>query len=141
MRSSLYIPDSELEKRFSNKTYYALLEDIYSSMYTIINHPDDGLFLKCKVSIHYYTEVYNITFIEGANDYYGSDIDLTARLMTKSIENRIVMSEKFLLKVRDDLIKLNLPFDTGCLNKLSEKYFENFKGVPVFTEYRIIDVK
>jgi hypothetical protein len=137
----LFIPDRELGKRSPNATYYSLLEDIYSSMFTISNHPDPGLFLGCKVSIHYCTEVFNITFFEGADDYYGSDIDLTARLMTKCIENRIVLSEKFLIKVRNDLVNLGLPVDTGCLGKISEKFLENFKGVPKNTEYRILDIK
>jgi len=136
----LFIPDSELSMKGANGTYYALLEDIFSSLYNIRYHPDPGLFLNCKVSIHYCTEVYNITFFEGANAYYASDIDLTARLMTKSIENRIVLSEKFLIKVKNDLINLGLAVDSGCLEKVSDKFLENFKGVPVSTEYRYIDV-
>jgi hypothetical protein len=137
----LYIPDTELWSKPSNRTYFGLLEDIYSSLFNIRYHPVPGLFLDCKVSIHYCTEVYNITFFEGANDYYGSDIDLTARLMTKSLENRIVMSEKFLIKVMNDLVNLGLPNDAGCLSKVSGKFLENFKGVPVSTEYRYIDVR
>jgi hypothetical protein len=136
----LFIPDEALRTKVTDGNYFALLEDIYSSLYNIRNHPDPGLFLDGKVSIHYCTEVYNITFFEGANDYYGSDIDLTARLMTKSIENRIVLSEKFLVKVKNDLISLGLPENSGCLEKISEKYLENFKGVPVSTAYRFIDV-
>jgi hypothetical protein len=136
----LYIPDTELKMKASDGTYYALLQDIFSSLYNIRNHPDHGLFLDCKVSIHYCTEVYNITFFEGANDYYGSDVDLTARLMTKSIENRIVLSERFLIKAKNDLVSLGLPVNSGCLEKISDKFLENFKGVPVSTEYRFIDV-
>jgi class 3 adenylate cyclase len=137
----LFIPDTGLEQRSSGGNYYALLEDIFSSLYTIQNHPDPGLFLECKVSVHYCTEVYNITFFEGAIDYYGSDIDLTARLMTKCIERRIVVSEKFIAKVKTDLIGQGLPADTGCLSEVSGKFRVKFKGVPVRTEYRIIDVK
>jgi len=137
----LYVPDTELARRTANCTYFGLLEDIYSSLYNIRNHPDRDLFLDCKVSIHYCTEVYNISFFESANDYYGSDIDLTARLMLKSMDNRIVLSERFLIKVRNDLVTLGLPPNSGCLSLLSEKFLENFKGVPVSTEYRIIDVK
>jgi hypothetical protein len=137
----LFIPDTELTSRTVDGTYFALLEDIYSSLFNILYHPDPDLFLECKVSIHYCTEVYNVSFFEGANDYYGSDIDLTARLMTKSIENRIVLSEKFVIKVRNDLINLGKQVNSGCLTGLSEKFLENFKGVPISTEYRIIDVK
>ena len=95
----LFIPEEVLQKKYSNNTCFALLEDIYASLFLIKNHPDPGLYLNCKVAIHYCTEVHNITFFEGADDYYGSDIDLTARLMSKSIENRIVLSEKFYIRL------------------------------------------
>lgn len=136
----LYIPDNQLRKKSSNNNYYALLEDIYAALYLIKNHPDPDLYLNCKVAIHHCTEVYNITFFKGANDYYGSDIDLTARLMTKSIESRIVLSERFYIKVLNDLISLGLNEKSGCLSGISEKFMENFKGVPTSTEYRVIDV-
>lgn len=136
----LFIPDRELVIRPANNNYFALLEDIYASLYIIRHHPSPGLFLNCKVSIHYCTEVYNITFFEGANDYYGSDIDLTARLMTKSIENRIVVSERFYAKVLNDLAMLKFPENSGCLDRISGKFLENFRGVPVSTEYRVIDI-
>jgi class 3 adenylate cyclase len=137
----LFIPDSELDKKPSAGNYYAILEDVFSSLYMIQNHPDPGLFLECKVSIHYCTEVYNVSFFEGANDYYGSDIDLTARLMTKCIECRIVVGEKFFLKIKKDLVTTGSPAGTGCLSGISEKLDVKFKGVPVRTEYRIIDVE
>jgi len=136
----LFIPDQDLQQKHSNNTCFALLEDIYAALFLIKNHPSGDLYLSCKVAIHYCTEVHNITFFEGANDYYGSDIDLTARLMSKSLENRIVMSEKFYAKVTDDLKNLGLPLNTGCLEHISEQYLENFKGVPVSTPYRVIDV-
>ncbi len=137
----LYIPDDELLKKSSNNHYFGLLEDIFASLFIIKNHADSELFLNCKVAIHYCAEVFNITFFQGANDYYGSDIDLTARLMTKSIENRIVVSETFFNKVQLDLSRLGLPEDEGCLDKVSDKCSEHFKGVPTPTDYRIIDVK
>jgi class 3 adenylate cyclase len=137
----LFIPDDVLFTKRSNNTCYALLEDIYAGLYLIRNHPDPDLFLNCKVAIHHCTEVYNITFFEGANDYYGSDVDLTARLMSKSIENRIVLSEKFYLRVVNDLEKLGLPPDAGCLSRVSERFVENFRGVPISTSYRVIDVQ
>jgi len=137
----LFIPDEQLRKKSSNNNHFALLEDIYAALFLIKNHPDPDLFLNCKVAIHYCAEVYNITFFKGANDYYGSDIDLTARLMTKSIENRIVLSEKFYVKVLNDLIILGLSPKTGCLSRVSEKFLEDFKGVPTSTEYRVIDIQ
>jgi class 3 adenylate cyclase len=137
----LFIPDEVLNEGLSINSYYILLEEIYATLYNIKHHPVKDTFLACKVAIHYCTEVYNITFFRNANDYYGSDIDLTARLMTKCLENRIVFSESFLNKVRQDLRRTDLPQDTGCLNRMSGKFLENFKGVPVSTEYRLIDIE
>jgi class 3 adenylate cyclase len=137
----LFVPDEDLQKKPNNNHYFGLLEDIFAALFIIKNHADSELFLNCKVAIHYCTEVYNITFFQGANDYYGSDIDLTARLMTKSIENRIILSENFFNKVQEDLSRLELPANAGCLNKISDRCIEHFKGVPTTTEYRIVDVK
>lgn len=136
----LFIPDDVLRVKRSNNTCFGLLEDIYAALFLIRNHPDPDLFLQCKVAIHYCTEVYNITFFEHAEDYYGSDIDLTARLMSKSLDNRIVLSEKFYQRVLGDLAAMGLPAETGCLAGISERYMENFRGVPVSTDYRVIDV-
>ena len=137
----LFIPDDVLKKKPGINSYFMLLEEIYATLYNIRHYPVADTFLPCKVAIHYCTEVYNVTFFEGTNDYYGSDVDLTARLMTKCLENRIVLSEKFLAKVRKDMKQLGLPDNTGCLGNISERFLENFKGVPVSTKYRIIDVE
>jgi class 3 adenylate cyclase len=137
----LYIPDEALFARKSNNNCYAIIEDIYAALFMIKHHPDQDLYLNCKVAIHYCTEAYNITFFEHADDYYGSDIDLTARLMTKSVENRIVLSEKYYRKVISDLETLGMPPNSGCLEQISEKFLENFRGVPVSTEYRIIEIQ
>jgi class 3 adenylate cyclase len=137
----LFIPDEVLRAGTGINSYFALLEEIYATLFNIKHHPAPDMFLACKVAIHYCTEVYNITFFEGTNDYYGSDIDLSARLMTKCMENRIVLSEKFLKKVHHDLKRAGLPANSGCLSLLSERFLENFKGVPVSTQYRMIDVE
>jgi len=137
----LFIPDEELQKKHTIRSYYQLLEEIYSTIDNIRNFPFPDMFLPCKVSIHYCTEVYNITFFEGVNDYYGRDIDLTARLMAKAVENRIVLSEKFYTQVMNDLVNLNLPVNNGCMANVSEKFTEQFRGIPERTEYRILDAR
>jgi class 3 adenylate cyclase len=136
----LFIPDDVLKAKSSYTTYYAILEEVYSTLFNIRNYPRHDIFLKCKVAIHYCTDVYNITFFKGANDYYGIDIDLTARLMSKSKENRIVLSERFYTKVMEDVHRMGIPPDSGCLAGISGKFHEQFHGVPVNTEFRVIDV-
>ncbi len=137
----LFIPDDVLKSDKAINSYYMLLEEIYATLYNIKHYPVEDTFLACKVAIHYCTEVYNVTFFEDANDYYGSDVDLTARLMTKCFENRIVLSETFLGKVHQDLEALGLSDRPGCIGHISEPFLENFKGVPMSTKFRIIDVE
>lgn len=137
----VYIPDDSLKSRQARENHYSLLEEIYSTLFNISNFPADGLFLNCKAAIHYCTDVYNITFLKGFNDYYGKDIDLTARLMTKARENRIVFSEKFYKKVRQDLKRMGLNRKETCIKGVSGKYLEDFKGVPSPTAFRYIDVR
>jgi class 3 adenylate cyclase len=135
-----YIPDTRLKEKNFYNSYLALLEEIYATIDNIKNYPLEDVFLNCKVSIHYCTDVYNITFIEDHNDYYGRDIDLTARLMSKATSNRIVLSEKFYTKVINDLIEMNLQKEDTFVKLVSDKYMEDFKGVPRPTEYRILQV-
>ncbi len=132
----LYIPDEDLKSKTSYNDLYSLLEEIYATFDNIKNFPLDDIFMTCKAAIHYCTEVYNITFFEGANDYYGRDIDMSARLMAKSKEHRVVVSEKFYQKMMEDVEDTK----QGCLSSISEKFIEDFKGVPEYTEFRVIDV-
>ncbi|NQT76442.1 MAG: hypothetical protein HQ565_01925 [Bacteroidetes bacterium] len=137
----LYIPDEDLFSKTAYNNYFALLEEIYATIDNLVNYPVPDTFLNCKVSIHYCTEVYNISYFENANDYYGIDIDLTARLMSKAKANRIVMSEKFFTKVKNDLVDKNRRIESTSLSNISPVYMEDFKGVPYPTEYRFLDIE
>jgi class 3 adenylate cyclase len=135
----LYLPDHALANNDAFSNYYDLLSEIYATMDTLVHHPLKDLFYKCKVGIHYCTEVFNITFFEGVNDYYGKDIDLSARLMTKACKNRIVMSECFYQKALKDYAQD--AEDSIFLSSISDVHTEIFKGVPHPVQYRMLDVK
>lgn len=135
----LFIPDEELSRKSSYHDYYGLLLEIYATLDNIKNFPEEGLFMQCKVAIHYCTDAYNITFLEGTNDYYGRDIDLTARLTSKAKANRIVLSEAFYKKALADFNK-NPDVGGDVLDHVSKPYIDDFKGVPHSTEFRVIDV-
>lgn len=130
----LFIPDEELITKTGYNDYFGLLHELYSTIYNIKNFPNKTLFMDCKMSIHYCEEAYNITFLKGANDYYGSDIDLSARLMNKAIANRIVISEEFYQRIPAD------NSDKEVFNLISEIKSESFKGIPKDVNYRFIDV-
>jgi class 3 adenylate cyclase len=136
----LYVPDDELRQKRSFNSYYQLLEEIYSTLFNLKFFPVNDMFLKCRVAIHYCREAYNITFFQNFNDYYGIDIDLTARLMTRCNGDTIVLSNAFYEKVVEDLTALDLPLGTGCLSGLSDMLFAEFKGVPGKVPYREIEL-
>ncbi len=136
----LFLPDSELINNNAFKTYLDLLSEIYATMDTLTHHPLKELFYECKVGIHYCTDVFNITFFEGVNDYYGKDIDSSARLMSKARGNRIVMSEAYYQKVLNDLAKINQAKEKSVVKNISKTYIEDFKGVPHPFEYRVLEI-
>ncbi len=136
----LYIPDGVLKEKSTYTDYFSLLFEIYATLDNIKNFPLEDLFLNCKVGIHYCTDVYNITYFEKYNDYYGKDVDLSARLMSKSKVNRIVLSEKYYEKVQNDLEQNPAYRNSKLPSLISEKYIEDFRGVPHSTAFRVIDV-
>jgi class 3 adenylate cyclase len=136
----VFIPDKMMGKHPFYKDYFTVLQELYATLDNIKHFPNKGDLLNCKIGIHYCTEVYNITFLKGFNDYYGRDIDLTARLMSKTRTNRIVLSEAFYRKVEKDHNEKYSSYRQSVFNLISEKYLEDFKGVPQSTEYRIINV-
>ena len=136
----IYIPDESLVAKTTFTNHYSIIEELYSTLINIKSFPVIDLFMDCKVSLHYCTDVYNITFLKGYNDYYGRDIDMAARLMSKSAKNRIVLSETFLEKALQDLKNLEIPVENTCLSEVSEQVAENFKGIPFPVTYRTIDL-
>jgi class 3 adenylate cyclase len=136
----IYIPDDVLAKKETFTNHYSILEELYATLHNIESFPVKNLFMNCKVALHYCTDVYNITFLKAYNDYYGKDIDLTARLMSKSGRNRIVFSETFYLKIKEDLQKLNLPEEMTCLSQISGIFSDNFRGIPFAVSYRTIEI-
>jgi class 3 adenylate cyclase len=136
----IFIPDEALSGKQSLTHHYSIIEELYSTLLNIKSFPVKNLFMDCKIAMHYCVNVYNITFLKGYNDYYGKDIDMAARLMSKSGKNRIVFSEAFNLKAKEDLVSLNIPEAETCLGHASEPVSENFKGIPTPVIYRTIDV-
>lgn len=136
----LYLPDHELKHSKTFHDYLSLLGELHATVETLINHPLKNLFYECKVGIHYCTNVYNITFFDGVNDYYGTDIDASARLMQKSRGNRMVLSEDFYQKAIEDCKDKNIDPVSTVLGKVSGVYIEDFKGIDQPFKYRAIEV-
>lgn len=126
----IFIPDDSLE----NENHYTIFETLKGYLSSFNNELDEYI-LKFKAAIHYCTNVYNISFKENTDDYYGIDIDLTARLMKESKPNYIVISEDMFLKIKpeNDFILFEKKICTGC-----EK---DFKGILRPIKYRLFDIR
>jgi class 3 adenylate cyclase len=125
----IYIPDTKKDEEDENyNTILDMLINCISSTGTTI----DPITLKTKAAVHYCTDPYNITY-NAANDYYSNDIDLTARLMEKSKENEIVISERYYQKVFTE--------EPEFFKNTSDKLQENLKGISELVEYRIMTVQ
>jgi class 3 adenylate cyclase len=136
----IYIPDEALVTKESLGNHYSILEELYSTLLNIKSFPDKSLFMDCKIALHYCSNVYNITYLKGYNDYYGKDIDMAARLMSRSGKNKIVFSETFYEKAKADLLNLGIDISYTCMNEASDPVSDNFKGIPFPVVYRTIDV-
>ncbi|MFA4865027.1 MAG: hypothetical protein WC605_14810, partial [Bacteroidales bacterium] len=58
----------------------------------------------------------------------------------KTRADRLVFSETFYRKVVSELCKKGISKDQTCLNHVSVKMVEEFKGIPKPVSYRFIDV-
>lgn len=137
----LYLPDKAMQHHPAFRSSFYLLQEIYSTIENLIQHPRKDLFYECKVGIHYCCDVYNITFFEGVNDYYGTDIDLAARLMKKTSAEKIIINEGFHQKVKESLKDTDIGFQNRLISNISEPISDCFKGVPHPVQYREVTIR
>jgi class 3 adenylate cyclase len=115
----------------ANENYASVLDSLkncISTNGTVI----DEITLRTKAAIHYCEDIYNISFRKNTDDYYGNGIDLTARLMKKSEQSKIVLSETFYQLVKG--------VDASFLNDTSDILEDEFIGFAGKTQYRIMKI-
>lgn len=137
----LYLPDEAMKNHFAFENSFMLLQEIYSTLENLKNHPRKDLFYECKVGIHYCEDVFNITFFEGVNDYYGTDIDLAARLMKMAAGDKIIINEKFYNRVIESLSSTGINPEHTFVGSISAPLTDMFKGVPYPVKFREIELK
>lgn len=123
----IFIPDTNL----SGHVHAQIFDSVKCALSKFHNEIDE-VTVELKAAIHYCTNVFNITFVPQVNDYYGIDIDLSARLMSVIDKKGIAISETFYQKARlhgDELFE-------GISGKKEAK----FKGFPTSTGYRTYQV-
>ena len=127
----IFIPDEQITS--ANENYATVLDLLISCL--SLNSPEiENITLKLKATIHYCTNAYNISFISEADDYYGNDIDLTARLMKlKASKKKIVLSETFYQLVN--------AIDSSILTNTTDKLEFQFEGINGSTAYREMTIE
>ncbi|MVN23490.1 nucleotidyl cyclase domain-containing protein [Mucilaginibacter arboris] len=125
----IFIPDDKIIQANEN---YATVLDILKNCVSINPPTIENITLKTKAAIHYCTDTYNISYSSIVDDYYGNGIDLTARLMKKSDERKIVISETFYNMVNQ--------IEPSFLSGTSDISQEQFKGIIGKTDYRVMTV-
>lgn len=133
-----FIPDSDIEDGENHASLFNIVKGFVEPFRNILADST----LRLKAAMHYCTDVYPITFFKDAKevpipDFYGTGIDLTARLMQKTGENRVVISKEFyniIQEYTDVIDDLKGPF--------IERNFRGFEGQPIefwYWEFHDVD--
>jgi hypothetical protein len=83
-----YISETETKRVFGSPL------GLFTSVCSITNEWEKW-FKSVKASIVYCENAYAISFVKGASDIYGKEIDLAARLIAEAKARQIVMGESF----------------------------------------------
>ena len=75
---------------------------LFHDLTSIVREPDTHFVKEVKAAMAYCEDSYYITFVaENSVDYYGKDIDLTARLLAKASAREVVMNEECYRRLLD----------------------------------------
>ena len=60
------------------------------------------MLFRSKIGVSYCKNIYNISFFKNRYDFYGSDIDLTARLFSIAADQEIIMNRAFYVQLKKE---------------------------------------
>jgi class 3 adenylate cyclase len=90
----------------------------------------DKLFPPVKVGAARCEQVYPITFLPGNRDYYGIDIDLTARLKGLAEPKQVIIDSRFYEKIRQDYDHTGNKDQFQSVRRLKGPEEHTLKGIP-----------
>lgn len=119
-----FIPDNPIDN-------YETSLHLFANLYSIVTNNKSKWLRRIKVSVVRCMNSYAISFIKNAEDVYGKDIDLAARLLELAGENEIILNDIFYNKLLNAYNRLNPrhkhPFKP-LIHKLVGPWFVNLKG-------------
>jgi len=98
----------------------------------LVQEKERGVFGATKAAVAYCLDVYPVSIATDARDFYGKDIDLTARLLSVAGEGEIVMNEEFTKKVKGDYAEVAAKSDFPDVPSIMGPWPQRFKG---FADY------
>ena len=111
-----FIPESDMR----DETPLTLFDGLYK-----IITSNESYLKEVKIGAVYCRNVYNISFIEGNIDYYGKDIDLATRLLSKANSKEIVFNDEFFNRIRSEYDSIsnkdNFPYIMTILGPFLER--------------------
>ncbi len=107
---------------------YSLLQ-IYDGLWKIATD-NDPHFPDVKIGAAWCEEVYPITFQAGARDYYGIDIDLTARLQAIAESKEVVIDFRLHQKVLESYVSVGTQSQFVSVRRLIGPEKVSLKGIP-----------
>jgi hypothetical protein len=93
-----YLPEAELADR--DLTILGL----FSSLAHILRTQEEGVYGPVKASLLFCSHAFELSFIRSRRDFYGKDVDLAARLISKAETGELVMNEAFVHRLRDEYL-------------------------------------
>jgi hypothetical protein len=136
-------PFSPLKSIGDALMYYIELSDLRQSGYTPLqifnglwqtateNAPE---FPVVRIGAAWCEQAYALTFLPGKQDYYGTDIDMTARLQSLAKEREVVIERRFYEGIAADYRGIGNQEQFESYRSLRGPRQESLKGIPNVTE-------
>jgi class 3 adenylate cyclase len=119
--------------------YYIELSDLKQSGYAPLQIFDglwqtatetDSRFPAVKIGAARCDHIYALTFLRGSQDYYGADIDMTARLQSLARERQVVIERRLFDELAADYHRIGNQNQFGSFRSLRGPKSERLKGFP-----------
>jgi len=123
--------------------YYFELSDLRHSGYTPLQifhglwniaTEDDSRFPSVKIGAARCEQAYALTFLRGSQDYYGIDIDMTARLQGLAKQREVVIEERFYKDIAADYRRIGNQDQFVSYRSLQGPESLHLKGIPNVTQ-------
>jgi class 3 adenylate cyclase len=102
---------------------------IFDGLWQVATDTDER-FPIVKIGAAWCEDAYAITFLRGSQDYYGIDVDMTARLQGVAHERQVIIERRLYEKIHADYERTGNKTDFRSFQSLVGPTRESLKGIP-----------